>query len=484
MLLNDCAELLADAIELTKRQDGPSFGITNPASLDVLAELKSATPRDAIAAIGQLAAGQRAWRARLAEERGVILRRWSSAMVAATDTLAALMTAEQGKPLAEARSEVLYAASYIDWFAEEGRRAYGETIPPFRADARVEVNAEPIGVCAAITPWNFPLAMIARKAAPALAAGCTMIVKPSELAPLSALAMLALAYGAGIPRDALMVLAADADNSVAIGKLLCQSDTVRKISFTGSSEVGRILMRQCADTVKKLSLELGGNAPFIVFDDADLDAAVAGAINAKFRNAGQTCVCANRFLVQEAVYNRFVAKLAERVKKLRFGPGHDPEVEIGPLIDGEAATRVRAMVNDALNCGARIEASGLPAAESMQGHFVAPSVLCGVTPDMRIVQEEIFGPIAAVQRFTTEAEAIAQANGTPYGLAAYFYSEDVHRCRRVAEALEFGMVGINTGAISSAAAPFGGIKQSGFGREGGRAGLAEYMVSKYVCSAT
>ncbi|MEY3272561.1 MAG: hypothetical protein RLZZ341_1462, partial [Pseudomonadota bacterium] len=396
--------------------------------------------------------------------------------------LARLMTAEQGKPLAEARGEVAYAASFVEWFAEEGKRVYGETIPATDAAKRVLVLKQPIGVCAAITPWNFPIAMITRKVAPALAAGCPVIIKPAEQTPLTALAAAELAQRAGMPAGVLNILPADAARSVDIGAVLCSSDVVRHLSFTGSTEVGRILMRQCAGTVKKLSLELGGNAPFIVFDDADLDSAVDGALASKYRNAGQTCVCANRLYVQAGVHDAFVEKLAARVAAMKVGNGFEPGVAIGPLIDDAAMAKVREHVADALAQGARVVTGG--AAHEIagaEGRFFTPTVLTGVTPGMRCAKEETFGPVAPVFRFETEAEAIALANATEFGLASYFYSRDIGRIFRVAEALESGMVGINTGIISAAEVPFGGVKQSGLGREGARQGLEEYLELKYLC---
>jgi succinate-semialdehyde dehydrogenase/glutarate-semialdehyde dehydrogenase len=393
------------------------------------------------------------------------------------EDLARLMTAEQGKPLAEARGEVAYAASFVEWFAEEGKRVYGETIPATDAGKRVLVLKQPIGVCAAITPWNFPIAMITRKVAPALAAGCPVLIKPAEQTPLTALAAAELAQRAGMPAGVLNILPADAARSVEIGAVLCSSDVVRHLSFTGSTEVGRILMRQSANTVKKLSLELGGNAPFIVFDDADLDSAVDGALASKYRNAGQTCVCANRLVVQAGVHDAFVEKLAARVAALKVGNGFEPGVAIGPLIDDAAMAKVLEHVADALAQGARVVTGG--AAQS--GRFFTPTVLAGVTPGMRCAKEETFGPVAPVFRFETEAEAIALANATEFGLASYFYSRDIGRIFRVAEALESGMVGINTGIISAAEVPFGGVKQSGLGREGARQGLEEYLELKYLC---
>jgi succinate-semialdehyde dehydrogenase/glutarate-semialdehyde dehydrogenase len=453
------------------------FAVTDPATGEELVQVANCGPVEAAAAIS---AAERAWpagRAKTAKERAAVLQRWFALLMQHADDLARLMTAEQGKPLAEARGEVAYAASFVEWFAEEGKRVYGETIPATDAGKRVLVLKQPIGVCAAITPWNFPIAMITRKVAPALAAGCPVLIKPAEQTPLTALAAAELAQRAGMPAGVLNILPADAARSVEIGAVLCSSDVVRHLSFTGSTEVGRILMRQSANTVKKLSLELGGNAPFIVFDDADLDSAVDGALASKYRNAGQTCVCANRLVVQAGVHDAFVEKLAARVAALKVGNGFEPGVAIGPLIDDAAMAKVLEHVADALAQGARVVTGG--AAQS--GRFFTPTVLAGVTPGMRCAKEETFGPVAPVFRFETEAEAIALANATEFGLASYFYSRDIGRIFRVAEALESGMVGINTGIISAAEVPFGGVKQSGLGREGARQGLEEYLELKYLC---
>ena len=387
-----------------------------------------------------------------------------------------MITAEYGKPLAEAKGEVAYGASFVEWFAEEGKRAYGETIPATLADKRLVVIKQPIGVCAAITPWNFPLAMITRKVAPALAAGCTVVVKPAEQTPLTALALAALAEEAGFPAGVFNVLTGD---PVAIGGELTASPVVRKLSFTGSTEIGRLLMAQCAPTIKKLSLELGGNAPFIVFDDADVDAAVDGALIAKYRNTGQTCVCANRILVQDGVYEEFATKLAARVGGLKVGAGNEEGVVQGPLIDAAGLAKVEAHVADALAKGARVLCGG--ARHARGGNFFQPTVLADVTPAMRVAREETFGPVAPLFRFATEDEAIAMANDTEFGLAAYFYSRDIGRCWRVGEALEYGMVGVNTGLISNEVAPFGGVKQSGLGREGSKYGIEDYLEIKYLC---
>jgi succinate-semialdehyde dehydrogenase/glutarate-semialdehyde dehydrogenase len=387
------------------------------------------------------------------------------------------MTAEQGKPLAEARGEVGYGASFIEWFAEEAKRIYGETIPTTDNNKRYVVIKQPIGVCAAITPWNFPIAMITRKVAPALAAGCSVVIKPAEATPLSALAVAELAQRAGMPAGVLNIVTADAEQSIAVGQVLCSSDVVRHLSFTGSTEVGRILARQCAPTVKKISLELGGNAPFIVFDDADLDSAVEGAMVSKYRNAGQTCVCANRFYVQAGVYDSFVEKLAAKSRGIQVGNGFEAGVHQGPLIDDQAIHKVESHVADALGKGARLVAGG----QRIGDRFYTPTVLADVTSDMLCAKEETFGPVAPVFRFETEAEAIALANDTEFGLASYFYSRDIGRVFRVGEALEYGMVGINTGLISTAEVPFGGVKQSGLGREGAHQGMDDYIEIKYLC---
>jgi succinate-semialdehyde dehydrogenase/glutarate-semialdehyde dehydrogenase len=453
------------------------FAVTDPATGAELAQVANCGPVEAAAAISAAERAGAAWRARTAKDRAGVLQRWFALLMQHADDLARLMTAEQGKPLAEARGEVAYAASFVEWFAEEGKRVYGETIPATDAGKRVLVLKQPIGVCAAITPWNFPIAMITRKVAPALAAGCPVVIKPAEQTPLTALAAAELAQRAGMPAGVLNILPADAARSVEIGAVLCSSDVVRHLSFTGSTEVGRILMRQCAGTVKKLSLELGGNAPFIVFDDADLDSAVEGALASKYRNAGQTCVCANRLYVQAGVHDAFVEKLAARVAALKVGNGFEPGVAIGPLIDDAALAKVQEHVADALAQGAHVVTGGA----AQDGRFFTPTVLAGVTPGMRCAKEETFGPVAPVFRFETEAEAIQLANATEFGLASYFYSRDIGRIFRVAEALESGMVGINTGIISAAEVPFGGVKQSGLGREGARQGLEEYLELKYLC---
>ena len=407
------------------------------------------------------------------------MRKWFDLMMANADDLAALMTAEQGKPLAEAKGEVAYGASFIEWFAEEAKRVSGDVPSSTWSDKRMVVLRQPIGVCAAITPWNFPIAMITRKVAPALAAGCAIVIKPAEQTPLSALAMAELAHRAGLPAGVINILTADADRSIALGKVLCDSPIVRHLSFTGSTPVGRILMQQSAPTVKKLALELGGHAPFIVFDDADIDAAVDGALQSKYRNAGQTCVCTNRFYAHESIYDAFVAKLAAGAAKIKVGDGFEAGVGQGPLIDAQAIEKVSDHVADAIAKGATVVTGGK--AHALGGHFYEPTVLSNVTSDMKIMREETFGPVAAVIRFTTEAEAIAAANDTEFGLASYFYARDIGRVWRVAEQLEYGMVGINTGLISNEVAPFGGVKQSGLGREGSKYGIDEYLEMKYLC---
>ncbi len=459
--------------------DGRTLLVSDPASGGTLGEVPLMTAVETTRAIAAAEAALPAWRAKTAKERAALLRRWYELIVANAEDLAQLMTAECGKPIAEARGEVAYGASFVEWFAEEGKRAYGESIPSPAADRRLLTIRQPVGVCAAITPWNFPLAMITRKVAPALAAGCTVVVKPAEQTPLTALALARLAHDADLPVGVFNVLTGD---PVAIGGALTASPLVRKLSFTGSTEIGRLLMAQCAPTIKKLSLELGGNAPFIVFDDADVDAAVEGAVIAKYRNTGQTCVCANRLLVQEGVYDSFVARLARRVQSLKVGPGSDEGVAQGPLIDAAALAKVEEHITDALNKGARVISGG--SRHALGGTFFEPTVLADVTPQMRVAREETFGPVAPVFRFADEAEALRMANDTEFGLAAYFYSRDVARCLRVGEALEYGMVGVNTGLISNEVAPFGGVKQSGLGREGSKHGLDEYLEIKYLCFST
>jgi succinate-semialdehyde dehydrogenase/glutarate-semialdehyde dehydrogenase len=419
-----------------------------------------------------------AWRAKTAAERGAIVRRIGEMLVARADELAHLLTSEQGKPLAEARGEILYSASFFEWFAEEGKRAYGDVIPSDKPNLRLVVQKEPVGVCAAITPWNFPSAMLARKAAPALAAGCTIVVKPAEQTPFSALAIAAIADEAGLPPGVLNIVTGSAEDAPLIGEVLTSDPRVRKISFTGSTEVGKILMRQSSSTLKRLSLELGGNAPFIVFDDADLDAAVSGAIASKYRNAGQTCVCANRFYVQDAIYDRFAAAFARAASQLRVADGFEEGAQVGPLIDTAALAKVEAHVADATARGARTLTGG--GRDPRGGTFFTPTVMVDVPAQALLAREETFGPVAGLVRFTHEREAWALANDTPYGLAAYVYTRDLGRSWRAGEALEYGMVGINTGIISTAVAPFGGVKESGFGREGSHYGLDEWLNVKYL----
>jgi len=453
-----------------------TLSIRNPATGEALGTVPKMLAAETARAIAAANAAWPAWRAKTAAERGKLLRRWYELMLANQDDLALLMTSEQGKPLAEAKGEIGYAASYLEWFAEEGKRAYGEIIPANGSDRRLLVMREPVGVCAAITPWNFPSAMITRKAGAALAAGCAMVFKPASQTPFSALALAELAERAGIPAGVFNVVTGSAK---AIGGEICANPIVRKLSFTGSTEIGSQLIAQCAPTVKKLSMELGGNAPFIVFDDADLDAAVVGAMASKYRNAGQTCVCANRLLVQDGVYDAFAEKLAIAVAQLKVGNGLEAGVTQGPLIDQAALDKVKELVADAVDKGARVVCGGQP--HALGRTYFEPTILADITPDMRMAREEIFGPVAPLFRFKDEAEAIRMANDTEFGLASYFYSRDVGRIFRVAEALEYGMVGVNSGLISTEIAPFGGVKSSGLGREGSRHGLDDYLELKYVC---
>jgi len=455
---------------------GKTFAVNNPATGELLAMVADCGVEDAQRAIDAAAQAQPGWAARTAKERAAILKRWFDLMMANQDELAALMTAEQGKPLAEAKGEIAYGASFIEWFAEEGKRVYGDVIPTYAKDRRILVLKQPVGVCASITPWNFPNAMIARKAGPALAAGCALVARPAELTPLSALAMAELAHRAGIPAGVLNIV--PGTDAAGVGKLFCESPQIRKVTFTGSTEVGRILLRQSADTIKKCSMELGGNAPFIVFDDADLDEAVKGAIASKYRNAGQTCVCANRFLVQEGIHDAFAEKFAEQVKKLGVGNGMDEGVVVGPLIEPKAVDKVERHIKDAVEKGARIVTGGKR--HELGGTFFQPTVLADATPEMKIFREETFGPVAPLFRFKTEEEAIRLANDTEFGLAAYFYTKDVGRVFRVGEALEYGLVGANAGVISTEIAPFGGVKQSGLGREGSKYGIEDYLEIKYL----
>src|SRR5687768_4409475 len=452
-----------------------TFPVNNPATGAVLGTVPDMGQAETRRAIDAAERAWPAWRAKTTKERAVILRKWFDLMMANQEDLAQILTAEQGKPLTEARGEIAYGASFIEWFAEEGKRAYGDIIPQHQPDKRVLVMKQPIGVCALITPWNFPNAMITRKAGPALAAGCTVVIKPASQTPFSALAMAELGERAGIPKGVLNVLTGD---SKAIGGELCASSKVRKLSFTGSTETGRVLMKQSADTIKKLSLELGGNAPFIVFDDADLEAAVEGALASKYRNAGQTCVCANRLYVHDGVYDAFAAKLTEKVKGFKVGAGTEPGVVIGPLIDEQGVKKVETHVADALGKGAKVLLGGKK--HERGGLFFQPTVLTGVTPEMVVSYEETFGPVAPLIRFKTEEEVIRLANNTEFGLSGYFYSRDVGRIFRVAEQMEAGIVGANVGIISTEIAPFGGVKQSGLGREGSKYGLEEYMEIKYI----
>ncbi|MBY5522584.1 NAD-dependent succinate-semialdehyde dehydrogenase [Rhizobium leguminosarum] len=454
-----------------------TFDVLNPATGELLASLPEMGAAETRAAIDAAHAAQPGWAARPAKERSAILRKWFDLMVANADELAAILTAEMGKPFPEARGEILYAAAYIEWYAEEAKRIYGETIPAPSDDKRMIVIRQPVGVVGTITPWNFPAAMITRKIAPALAVGCTVVSKPAEQTPLTAIALAVLAEQAGIPAGVFNVIVGV--DGPAIGRELCGNEKVRKISFTGSTEVGRILMRQCADQIKKVSLELGGNAPFIVFDDADLDAAVEGAIASKYRNAGQTCVCANRLYVQSNVYDAFAAKLAAKVAEMSVGDGFKPGVVIGPLIDAQGLAKVEDHVSDALAKGAKVLTGGKRIDGA--GTFFTPTVLTGVARGMKVAREETFGPVAPLFRFDTVEDVIQQANDTEFGLAAYFYAGDLKKVWRVAEALEYGMIGINTGLMSSETAPFGGIKQSGLGREGSRHGADDYLEMKYLC---
>ncbi|HDV6335445.1 TPA: NADP-dependent succinate-semialdehyde dehydrogenase [Klebsiella michiganensis] len=479
MQLNDPTLFRQQALINGRWRDASSketLAVTNPANgqqLGSVPKMGAAETREAIdAAAGALPA----WRALTAKERSAILRRWFELMMEHQDDLARLMTLEQGKPLAEAKGEISYAASFIEWFAEEGKRIYGDTIPGHQADKRLLVIKQPIGVTAAITPWNFPSAMITRKAGPALAAGCTMVLKPASQTPFSALALAELANRAGIPEGVFNVVTGSASE---VGNELTGNPLVRKLSFTGSTEIGRQLMEQCAKDIKKVSLELGGNAPFIVFDDADLDKAVEGALASKFRNAGQTCVCANRLYVQDGVYDRFAEKLQQAVSKLQIGDGLQPNVTIGPLIDEKAIAKVQEHIADALGKGARIVTGGK--VHELGGNFFQPTILVDVPGDAKVAKEETFDPLAPLFRFKDEADVIAQANDTEFGLAAYFYARDLSRVFRVGEALEYGIIGINTGLISTEVAPFGGVKSSGLGREGSKYGIEDYLEIKYMC---
>jgi len=452
-----------------------TIAVINPATGETIGSVPDMGAAETRRAIEAAERAWPAWRGKTAKERAALLRKWFELMMASQDDLGLLLTTEQGKPLAEAKGEIAYGASFIEWFAEEGKRIYGDVIPAHQADKRIVVLKQPIGVAALITPWNFPNAMITRKAGPALAAGCTVVVKPASATPFSALAIAELAERAGIPKGVLNVITG---GSKAIGGELCANPAVRKLSFTGSTEVGRVLMRQSADTIKKLSLELGGNAPFIVFDDADIDAAVEGAIASKYRNAGQTCVCANRLYVQDGVYDEFAAKLAEKVKAFKVGAGTEAGVVIGPLIDANGLAKVEEHVADATAKGAKVMLGGKR--HSRGGLFFEPTVLTGVTQEMKVAREETFGPVAPLFRFKTDDDAIAMANDTEFGLAGYFYARDIARVFRAAEKMETGMVSVNSGLLSTEIAPFGGVKQSGLGREGSKYGIEEYLEIKYV----
>jgi succinate-semialdehyde dehydrogenase/glutarate-semialdehyde dehydrogenase len=477
-LLKDPSLLKTDALINGQWVAGASrFDVLDPATGHKLADVANLGPAETEAAIAAANAAWPAWKAKTAKERSAIMRKWFDLLMANQDDLARIMTSEQGKPFPEAKGEIAYGASFVEWFAEEAKRVNGETLPQFDNNRRLMVLKQPIGVCAAITPWNFPLAMITRKVAPALAAGCPVIIKPAELTPLTALAAAELAIRAGIPAGVLNMVTADADNSIAVGKVICASDVVRHLSFTGSTEVGRILMAQSAPTVKKMSLELGGNAPFIVFDDADIASAVEGALASKYRNAGQTCVCANRFYVQAGVYDQFVAQFTARVKLMKVGNGFDEGVAQGPLIEDAAVAKVKRHVADAIAKGGKLETGG----NALQGQFFEPTVISGATADMACAREETFGPFAPIFKFEKEQEAIDAANNTEFGLASYFYSRDIGRIYRVAEALEYGMVGINVGILATEHVPFGGVKQSGLGREGSHWGMDDYLEIKYLC---
>ncbi len=454
----------------------PAMPVTDKATGEVIGRVPDMGAEETTRAIEAAKRAMAGWAKRTAKERSIILRRWYDLIVEHADELALLLTREQGKPLAEAKGEIMYGAAFVEFFAEEAKRIFGETIPSHKADARIVVIKQPIGVVAAITPWNFPNAMITRKVTPALAAGCTVVVKPAEDTPLSALALAELGERAGLPAGVFNVVTTS--NPASVGDVLTSHPDVRLVTFTGSTEVGRILLKQSASTVKKVSLELGGNAPFIVFDDADIDKAVAGAMQSKFRNAGQTCVCANRIYVQAGVYDKFAQAMAQKVRELRVGPGTDDGVDVGPLINEDGIAKVESHVRDAVGKGAEALVGGNR--HSLGRTYFEPTVLTGVTHDMLVAREETFGPVAPLFKFTDEADVIAMANDTPFGLAAYFFARDIGRCWRVAEALEFGMVGINEGVVSTEVAPFGGVKQSGLGREGSHHGIEEYVEMKYL----
>ena len=452
-----------------------AIAVVNPATNEVIGYVPSLQPAQIEGLIEQSKQAQKLWQDRTASERSAILKRWYDLVIENSDDLARIMTLEQGKPVAEAKGEIIYGASFIQWFAEEAKRTYGDTIPTPAGSKRLMTIKQPIGIAAAITPWNFPTAMITRKAAPALAAGCSFIVKPANQTPLSAYAIAELAYQAGLPKELLVVV--NNHSSVAIGDLFCQHPDIQKLSFTGSTGVGSQLIKQCADTIKRTSMELGGNAPFIVFDDADIDEAVKGAIASKFRNAGQTCVCANRFYVQDAVYDQFVEKFKVAVAELKVGNGIEPGVTIGPLIDSKAKAQVMGYIETAVSQGANVAFGG----DDLGGLYVQPTILTDVTQDMDIVQTELFGPVAPIIRFSNDEELVTLANDTIYGLASYFYTNTLTRAFSIAEKLEYGMVGVNEGIISNEVAPFGGVKQSGFGREGAKQGIDEYLNIKYIC---
>lgn len=459
--------------------DGASFAVLNPATGEQLAALPRMGAGETRRAIAAAEAALIVWRGMTAKERAGVMRRWSDLMLANSEQLAALLTLEQGKPLAESRVEIAYAASFLEWYGEEGKRVYGDVIPPHRADNRIVVSKQPVGVCAGITPWNFPSAMVTRKAAPALGAGCTMVLKPAEQTPLSALAIAALGEAAGLPPGVLSIVTTDAAGAPAIGAELTSNPTVRKLGFTGSTVVGKLLMAQCAANVQKVTLELGGNAPFIVMDDADLDAAIAGALVCKYRNTGQTCISANRIMVQDGVFDAFVERFTAGAKALTVGLGTETASMLGPLIDDQGLDKVEAHVADAIAKGATLHTGG--ARHALGQTFYQPTVLTGIAPEMAICNEETFGPVAGIMHFNNEEEVLRMANDTPYGLVAYFYSRDVGRIWRLSEGLEYGMIGINTGMISTEVAPFGGIKESGIGRYGSHQGIDEYLEAKYMC---
>ncbi len=480
MKLNDQSLLKTGAFiggEWVAADDGSEFAVVNPADGSEVAQVANCSASDAEKAIAAADKALPEWRAKTAKQRSIILKEWFRLIMENQEDLATILSTEQGKPLAESRGEIGYGASFIEWFAEEGRRIYGDVIPGHAPDKRIVVVKQPVGVTAAITPWNFPNAMITRKVGPALAAGCTMVVKPAEATPLSALALAELSLRAGIPKGAFSIV--PTENAASVGDVLTASPIVRKLSFTGSTRVGKLLMKQCAETVKKVSMELGGNAPFLVFDDADIDAAVAGAMLSKYRNSGQTCVCANRFIVQDGVYDEFCEKLADAASKLKVGAADSGETHQGPLINQAAVNKVVEHVEDAVSKGAKVVLGGAP--HELGGLFYQPTVLSDVNSTMKVTHEETFGPVAPIFRFKEEAEGVALANATEFGLAAYFYSRDINRVWRVSEALESGIVGVNEGIISTEVAPFGGVKESGIGREGSRYGIEDYLEMKYIC---